>query len=62
MTNPRQPRNLISNLSLGTATAALVIAFLLIAVATQPAQAQYTFKVIHNFTGGQRTGRTPMPG
>ena len=59
MATPRQLRNLIFNLSLGTATAALAIAFLLVVVAT-PAQAQ-TFKVIHNFSGGQ-DGATPEAG
>src|SRR5271165_5470811 len=60
MTNSRQPRNLIFSLSFGTATAALAIAFMLIVVATQPAQAQ-TFNVIHNFFGGQ-DGATPEAG
>src|SRR5271157_948946 len=55
MATPRQPRNLIFGLSLGAATAALAIAFLLIVVAIQPAQAQ-TFNVIHTFTGGQDGG------
>ena len=53
MTNPRQSRNLIFGLSLGAATAALAIAFMLIVVATQPAQAQ-TFNVhsqLHRRTG-----------
>src|SRR5271167_4814317 len=59
MANPRQPRNLIFGLSFGAATAALVIAFLLIVVATQPAQAQ-TFKVLHNFTG--QDGANPESG
>ncbi len=59
MANPKQSRNLIFNLSLGAATAALAIAFLLIVVATPTAQAQ-TFKVIHNFTGGQ-DGANPRP-
>ena len=54
MANPRQLRNLIFNLSLGAALAALAIAFLLIVVAT-PAQAQ-TFNVLHNFTGGSDGG------
>ncbi len=52
MANPRQPRNLIFGLSSGGATAALAIAFLLIVVASRPAQAQ-TYQVLHNFTGGQ---------
>ena len=52
MANPRQLRNLTFNLSLGAATAALTIAFMLTVVATQPAQAQ-TFNVLHTFTGGQ---------
>ena len=60
MANPRQPRNLIFGLSLGAATAALAIAFMLTVVATQPAQAQ-TFNVIHNFTGGQ-DGANPYAG
>src|SRR5271157_394855 len=55
MANPRQLRNLIFGLSLGAATAALAIAFVLIVVATQPAQAQ-TFNVLHNFTGAQDGG------
>src|SRR5208283_3392648 len=61
MANPRQPRNVIFGLSSGAATAAVAIAFLLIVVATQPAQAQYTFKKIHNFTGGQ-DGANPYAG
>ena len=60
MAKPRQLRNLIFNLSLSSALTALAIAFLLIVVATQPAQAQ-TFHVIHNFTGGQ-DGATPTAG
>ena len=47
-------------LSFGAATAALVLAFLMIAVAGQPAQAQ-TFQVIHSFTGGG-DGATPWAG
>src|SRR5271165_6140847 len=60
MANPRQLRNLIFSLSLGAATAALAIAFLLIVVASQPAQAQ-TFNVIHTFTGAM-DGRYPYAG
>jgi len=41
--------------SLPAATAALAITFMLIAVATQSAQAQ-TLTVLHNFTGGQDGG------
>jgi hypothetical protein len=59
MSTHRQLRNLTFNLSLGLALTALAIAFLLIVVAT-PAQAQ-TFKVIHNFSGGQ-DGATPKAG
>jgi len=55
MANPRQRRNLNFYPSLGAATAVLAIAFLLTFVATPAAQAQ-TFKVIHNFTGGQDGG------
>ena len=56
----RQPRKLMFDPRLSAATAALAIAFLLIVVPTQPAQAQ-TFSVIHNFTGGQ-DGATPEAG
>ena len=59
MSTPRQLRNLNFNLSLGSALTALAIAFLLVVVAT-PAQAQ-TFKVIHNFSGGQ-DGASPNAG
>jgi|SRR5271157_220116 len=55
MANPRQLRNSIFGLSLGAATAALAIAFLLIVVAPQPVQAQ-TFNVLHTFTGAQDGG------
>ncbi len=55
MANPKQLRNLTSNLSFASALTALAIAFLLIAVAPQPAQAQ-TFKVLYTFTGGQDGG------
>ena len=51
MANPRQLRNSIFNLSLGSALAALAVAVLMVVVASQPAQAQ-TYKVIYNFTGG----------
>jgi uncharacterized repeat protein (TIGR03803 family) len=51
MANPRQLRRLTFGLSLGAATAALAIAFMLTVVATQSAQAQ-TFTVLHAFTGG----------
>ena len=54
MANPRQPRDLMFNLSSGAAMAALAIAVMLTVVATEAAQAQ-TYTVIHNFTGG--TGR-----
>ena len=60
MANPKQIRNLIFNLSLRGATATLAIAFLLIAVASQPSQAQ-TFKVLHTFTGGA-DGANPEAG
>jgi uncharacterized repeat protein (TIGR03803 family) len=60
MANSRQLRNLIFNLSLGAATAALAIAFVLIVVAPQHAQAQ-TYTVLHNFTGGL-DGATPYAG
>ena len=60
MANLRQFRNSIFGLSLGAATAALAIAFLLIAVASQPSQAQ-TFKVLHTFTGGA-DGTSPFAG
>ena len=55
MVKPRQIRNLIFSLSLGAATGALAIAFMLVVVAAQTAQAQ-TFKVIHTFTGAQDGG------
>jgi len=60
MANPKQFRNLIFNVSLGSALIALAIAFLLIVVATQPAQAQ-TYAVLHNFIGGQ-DGAHPKAG
>ena len=60
MANSRQIRNLISNLSLGSVTAALAIVFVLTVVATQPSQAQ-TFKVLHTFTGGA-DGNSPFAG
>src|SRR5208283_2027964 len=60
MANLRKPRKVFFVLSLGTATAALAIAFPLAVVATQPAQAQ-TFAVLHNFTGGQ-DGADPQSG
>ena len=60
MANPRQLRSLIFNSSFGAATVALAIAFLLVAVAPQPAQAQ-TYSVIHNFSGGE-DGGTPEAG
>jgi len=60
MVKPRQLRNLIFGLSLGAATAVLAIAFMLVVVAPQPAQAQ-TFNVIHTFTGGQ-DGANPTSG
>ena len=46
--------------SLPTATGVLAIAFLLILVASQPAQAQ-TFNVLYNFTGGE-DGAYPLAG
>ena len=52
MADQRQLRNLIFNL--GVVTAALAIAFTLTVFAT-PTQAQ-TFKILHNFTGGQDGG------
>jgi uncharacterized repeat protein (TIGR03803 family) len=48
--NPRQSRNLTFNLSLPAATTALVIAFMLIVVASQPAQAQ-TLTTLISFNG-----------
>ncbi|MGA2905998.1 MAG: choice-of-anchor tandem repeat GloVer-containing protein [Candidatus Korobacteraceae bacterium] len=60
MANPRQLRNLIFGLSFGATTAALVIAFMLTVVASQPAQAQ-TYTVLHNFTGGG-DGANPWAG
>jgi uncharacterized repeat protein (TIGR03803 family) len=60
MPNARQPRNLPFDIGLGTATAALAVAFVLTVGATGPAQAQ-TFSVLHNFTGGA-DGRTPTAG
>ena len=60
MANPRQLRNLIFGPGLGAATAALAIAFLLIVIAPQAAQAQ-TFNVIHNFTCGS-DGGNPFAG
>jgi hypothetical protein len=55
MANPRQLRSLIFGLSLGAATAALAIAFMLTVLATQSVQAQ-TFQVLQTFTGGQDGG------
>ncbi len=55
MANPRQLRSLIFGLSLGGATAALAIAFMLTVIATQSTQAQ-TFTVLHTFTGGHDGG------
>jgi len=60
MANPRQLRNLTFALSLGVATAALAIAFMLVVAAPQPAQAQ-TFNVLHTFTGG-KDGGAPWAG
>jgi len=59
MATARQLRNLIFNLSFGSALTVLAIAFLLVVVAT-PAQAQ-TFNVLHTFTGGQ-DGEYPTAG
>jgi uncharacterized repeat protein (TIGR03803 family) len=60
MQNPRQLRSLIFNSSFGAATVALAIAFMLIVVVPQPAQAQ-SFQVIHSFSGGV-DGATPLAG
>ncbi len=49
MTNPRQSRNLIFNLSLGAATAALAIAFLLIVAGTLPAQDFTAFQLVSTY-------------
>jgi len=60
MDDRTQLRNLIFGLSLGGATAALAIVFMLIVAATQPAQAQ-TFNVLYNFTGAA-DGKNPYAG
>jgi len=59
MANPRQLRSLIFGPGLCAATA-LAIAFMLMVVVTQSAQAQ-TFKVLHNFSGGS-DGAAPAAG
>ena len=60
MANAKQLRNLIFNLSLGAATAALAITAVLTLVLIPTGEAQ-TYKVIYNFTGGQ-DGSTPYTG
>src|SRR5208283_5470708 len=58
MTSRSQHRIWICGISLRAAAAglALVVAFGLTVVATQAAHAQPTYKVLHNFTGGQDGG------